>query len=161
MAAKESSPVMTGTVVFAGCLMLVIGLINIFEGFIALFSDERLVLTRNHLVVVDTTGWGWVLLISGLLLMGVGAGLLVAQTWARITAIILVGLHAVIQVAWLGAYPVWALLMIALDVFILYALTMRWSGVREQLGDTGEAPWDGQQTADVTPPQRTTPPLQR
>ncbi|MGW7680716.1 DUF7144 family membrane protein [Kribbella sp. NPDC054772] len=161
MAAKESSPVMTGTVVFAGCLMLVIGLINIFEGFIALFSDERLVLTRNHLVVVDTTGWGWVLLISGLLLMGVGAGLLVAQTWARITAIILVGLHAVIQVAWIGAYPVWALLMIALDVFILFALTARWSGVREQLGDTGEAPWDGQQMADATPPQRTTPPLQR
>jgi hypothetical protein len=160
MAAKGGA-VMTGTVVFAGSLLLVVGLVNIFQGFIALFSDKRLVLTRNNLIIVDVTGWGWFLLISGLILMAVGAGLLVAQTWARITAIIVVCLHAVTQIAWIGAYPVWSLLMIALDVLILFALTVRWSGVRDELGQTREAAWGGEPAPDMSATERTTPPLQR
>lgn len=159
--AEKSGAVMTGTVVFAGSLLLVVGLVNIFQGFIALFSDERLVLTRRNLVIVDVTGWGWFLTISGLLMMAVGAGLLVAQTWARITAIILVCLHAVTQIGWLGAYPVWAVLMIALDIVILFALTMRWSEVRDRLGETGEVGWGGEPAPDFTGTERTTPPLQR
>ena len=146
---------------FAGTLLLVIGFVNIFQGFIALFDDERLVLTRNNLIFVDVTGWGWILLISGLILMAVGAGLLVAQTWARIAAIVLVCLHAVTQIGWLGAYPVWALLMIALDIFILFALTVRWSEVRERIGDTvrRHGPWEPEPGYSAT--ERTTPPLQR
>jgi hypothetical protein len=139
---------MAGAVVFAGALLLIIGLINIFQGFVALFSDERLVLTREHLVLVDTTGWGWTLLISGLLMLAVGAGLLAAQTWARITAIVLVSLHAVIQVFWIGAYPVWSLLMLALDTVVLFALTARWHDVSDRIGHADE-PWRGQEEADL------------
>jgi hypothetical protein len=160
--AERSGVVMAGTVVFAGALLLVVGLVNIFQGFIALFSDERLVLTRRNLIIVDVTGWGWFLTISGLLMLAVGAGLLVAQTWARIAAIVLVCLHAVTQIGWLGAYPVWSLLMIALDVLILFALTVKWSDVRERLGDTGEVGWDdGSAPLDTSATERTTPPLQR
>jgi hypothetical protein len=159
--AERSGVVMAGTVVFAGALLLVVGLVNIFQGFIALFSDERLVLTRRNLIIVDVTGWGWFLTISGLLMLAVGAGLLVAQTWARIAAIVLVCLHAVTQIGWLGAYPVWSVLMIALDVLILFALTVKWSDVRERLGDTGEVGWDDGSVPDMSPTERTTPPLQR
>lgn len=157
MAGKRGGAAMAGFVVFAGALLGVVGLINVFQGLFALFSDERLVVTPNHLFVVDVTGWGWTLLIFGLVLMGVGAGLLTAQTWARITAILLVSLHAVIQIFWLGAYPVWALLMIALDTVILFALTARWSDVREKLGRSGEEEWTGQEEAVKAAEQRTTP----
>lgn len=133
MAAKKGA--WAGWVVFAGTMLLVIGMLNVFEGFVALFDDERVVLTQENLVVVDLTGWGWTLLISGLLMLAVGAGLLVAQTWARIAAIIVVSVHAVVQVAWIGAYPFWALLMIALDVTVIYALTARWSDARSGLGE--------------------------
>lgn len=142
MAEKEWAGVVTaGSVVFAGMLLLVSGFINVFQGFIALFNDERVVATRDKFVVVDLTGWGWVLLISGLLLLAVGVGLLAAQGWARIAAIVVVGLHAIIQVASLGAYPVWSLLMITLDVVILFALTARWADVRDRIGGAGPAPW--------------------
>jgi hypothetical protein len=75
-------------------------------------------------------------------MLAVGAGLLAAQTWARITAIVLVSLHAVIQVFWIGAYPVWSLLMLALDILVLFALTARWHEVRDRIG-TVDAPWSG------------------
>src|SRR5215216_2650495 len=81
---------------------------------------------------------GFVVFAGAMLLMTVGAGLLATQTWARITAIVLVCLHAVTQIFWLGAYPVWSLLMIALDTIVLFALTARWADVRERLGGVGE-----------------------
>ncbi|SHN24876.1 DUF7144 family membrane protein [Cryptosporangium aurantiacum] len=122
----------TGWIVFAGAMLIVVGVINAFQGFIALIWDERVVVTSANLVVVDLTGWAWTILLFGLLLLAVGAALLQGQTWARVTAIILVGLHAVVQIAWLGAYPVWSLLMIGLDTVILFALTAKWS---EALGE--------------------------
>jgi hypothetical protein len=130
-----------GFVLFAAVLLLVNGMINIFQGLIALIDDQRLVMSQDKLVVVDTTGYGWVLLISGVLLLGVGCGLVAAQTWARIVGIIVVGLHLITQVAWLGAYPVWSLLMIALDVLVLFALTARWRGVKDEIGTAGEPDW--------------------
>ncbi|WP_328999312.1 hypothetical protein OHA18_33310 [Kribbella sp. NBC_00709] len=150
---------MTGIVVFAGALLMMTGLINVFEGFIALFSDERLVITRDHLVIVGVTGWGWTILIFGVLLIAVGAGLVTAQTWARITAIVLVCLHAVTQIAWLSAYPVWSLLMIALDTVVLFALTARWSDVRHQLDNATDPSWPGKEAADLTAAERRRPPL--
>jgi hypothetical protein len=158
MAAERSGKALAGFVVFAGALLMVVGLVNVFQGFVALFADERLVMTRQNLVVVDVTAWGWTLIISGLLLMAVGGGLLAAQTWARITAIVLLCLHAVTQTAWLGAYPVWALLMIALDTVVLFALTARWSDVRDRLGGVGEAPWSGMEGAELSAAERHTAP---
>jgi hypothetical protein len=132
----------TGWIIFAATMLAIIGTLNVFQGIIALFDDRRVILLPQQLVIVDITGWGWTLLISGALMAVAGVGLLTAQTWARIAAIVLVGLHAVIQVAWLGAYPVWSLLMIALDTVVLYALTARWSGVREALGRPETIPGD-------------------
>ncbi|NUR95472.1 MAG: hypothetical protein HOV67_09450 [Kribbellaceae bacterium] len=159
MATKQGGAAMTGFVVFAGAMLMMTGLVNVFEGFIALFADRRLVITREHLVIVGVTGWGWTILIFGLLLMAVGIGLLTAQTWARIAAVVLVCLHAVSQIAWLGAYPVWSLLMIALDTVVLFALTARWSGVREELGVGASTRWSGQEAADLAAAERRRPPL--
>ncbi|MFC5262576.1 hypothetical protein ACFPJ1_10720 [Kribbella qitaiheensis] len=156
MAAKKSGA-MTGFVVFAGTMLLIIGGVNIFQGFIALFDDEHLVVTPENLILVDLTGWGWVLLISGLIMVAAGLGLLAAQTWARITAIVIVIVHAIIQIAWLGAYPVWSLLMIALDVVVLYALTAGWSDVRARIQGLDEETWQSPEEAGVDRGARTTP----
>jgi hypothetical protein len=156
MAAKKSGA-LTGFVVFAGTMLLIIGGVNIFQGFIALFDDEHLVVTQDNLILVDLTGWGWVLLISGLIMVAAGLGLLAAQTWARITAIVIVIVHAIIQIAWLGAYPVWSLLMIALDVVVLYALTAGWSDVRARIQGLDEETWQSPEEAGVDRGARTTP----
>jgi hypothetical protein len=138
----RGSWVWSGAAVFAGTMLLIVGMINVFEGFIALLDDERVAMVRGNLVVVDLTGWGWVLLISGLLMVGAGAGLFARQTWARITAIVIASLHAIAQVGWISAYPVWSLLMIALDVIIIFALTARWSGVRDNFGGMEPGSWE-------------------
>ena len=133
---RSASPAWAGWIIFAASMLLIMGMINIFEGIIALVDDKRLVITPSKLLVVDLTGWGWTILIFGGLMVAAGIGLFSAQTWARIIAIIIIALHAIVQVAWLGAYPIWSLLMISLDVVVLFALTARWSAAAGELDYT-------------------------
>jgi len=138
-----------GWIVFASAMLLMIGVFNIFEGIAALVGDRRVLVTPQRLLVVDLTGWGWTLLISGVLLIATGLGLFSAQTWARVTAIIIVGLHAITQIGWLGAYPVWSVLMIGLDTVVLFALCARWPAVRRELAPYG--PTSGDRAGQHTP----------
>ena len=132
MAARKSEA-WAGMVVFAGSMLLVVGAFNFFEGLIALFKDQQVVVTPNRFILVDLTSWGWSLLFWGVALAAVGLGLLATQTWARIVGIIVVSVHAIWQITSLGAYPIWSLLMIALDAFVLFALTARWSNARAEI----------------------------
>jgi hypothetical protein len=107
--------------------MALIGAFNILAGLIAVIRNRVAYVDAGQLLVVDVTGWGLLAMAFGLLLVAVGLGLLSGSPAARTAAVVLVVVHALAQVAELPAYPVWSLLMIALDVVVLYALTVRWS----------------------------------
>ena len=126
---------MAGWIGFAGMLMLIIGFIDVFQGLIALFEDEYYVVTSSGFLVFDLTGWGWVMLIWGVLLVLAGFGLLAGQEWARWFAIVVVALNFVTQLGFLGnsQYPLWSLTVVALNVVVLYALTARWSESESEL----------------------------
>ncbi|MEV8630038.1 hypothetical protein AB0395_00135 [Streptosporangium sp. NPDC051023] len=111
-----------GWIWFAGIIMIMDGLFNAISGLYAIFHNDLYVQVRNKLLVFNITGWGWIHLILGILLVVVGITLLLGQTWARIAAIILVVINAVTQMAWIAANPWWSLIVIAVDVVVLYAL---------------------------------------
>jgi hypothetical protein len=149
----SSKPVNTrawaGWVIFASSMLVIIGTFNIIEGLVALFDDKRLGVQNAQLVVVDITGWAWLLLLFGIVMVLAGFGLLATQSWARIAAVVIVGLHAVLQMFALAAYPVWSLLMIALDTFVIYALTARWSDATTAMDPFGAMGGSPGQHADV------------
>ena len=124
-----NSKSMAGWVGFAGILLLVVGSIDFFQGLIALFDDDYYVVTASGFLAVNLTGWGWIMLIWGVLLFFGGLGLLAGQSWARWFAIVVVSLNVLAQLGFLGnsQYPLWALTALALNVVVLYALTARWS----------------------------------
>jgi hypothetical protein len=127
-----NSKSMAGWIGFAGVLLVMIGALDFFEGLIALFEDEYYVPTASGFLVFDVTGWGWTMLIGGMLLVLAGFGLVAGQGWARWFAIIVVGLNFIAQLGFLGntQNPLWSLTVIALQVIVLYALTARWSESR-------------------------------
>jgi hypothetical protein len=53
------------------------------------------------------------------------------ESWARWTAVVLAALSAILQVGVLPAFPLWALIVIALDVLVIYGLTARWEHTSE------------------------------
>ena len=124
-----NSKSMAGWIGFAGILLLIVGSIDFIQGLIALLEDEYYVVTPSGFLVFDLTGWGWIMVIWGVLLVLAGLGLLAGQAWARWFAIVVVALNFIAQLGFLGnsQYPLWSLTVLALNVVVLYALTARWS----------------------------------
>ena len=124
-----NSKSMAGWIGFAGILMLIIGMIDFFQGLIGLFKDDYFVVTPSGFLAVDLTTWGWILLVWGALLFFAGLGLLGGQSWARWFTIVLVAANFFAQLGFLGnsQYPLWALTALTLNVIVLYALTARWN----------------------------------
>jgi hypothetical protein len=137
MAARES---WAGWIVFASFVIIIVGAMDMIQGFVAILEDEYVVATREGLAIMDVTAWGWTTLIWGGILILAGLGLLGGADWARWLAIIGVGINAIQQVAFLAnypqAYPLWNILIVTLNFVVLYALTVRWQGFRETMQGT-------------------------
>ena len=133
-----NSKSMAGWIGFAGILILIVGMLDFFQGLIALFRDNYYVVSSSGFIVVDLTKWGWIMLIWGVLLVLAGLGLLGGQGWARWFTIVLVSLNFIAQLGFLGnsQYPLWTLTTLGLCVIVLYALTARWSESAPELSAT-------------------------
>ena len=111
----------TGAVAFAGVLLIMVGLFHALQGIVALANDDIYAVTKNYVFKFDFTTWGWIHLILGLLVAGAGAGLFFGKTWARTVAVIAAAVSMIGSFMWLPHYPVWSLVIMALDVFVMWA----------------------------------------
>jgi hypothetical protein len=111
-----------GFILFAAIMMIMAGVFQAFAGLVALFENEFYVATRNYLFKFDATAWGWIHLVLGVLVVLAGWGLLSGRTWARVVGITLAVLSAIANFAFIPYYPFWSLLIIALDIFVIWAL---------------------------------------
>ena len=123
----------TGWIGFAGCLMLIIGGLDFFEGLIAIIRGQYYVLTSNQIVLVDIKTWGWITLIWGIIVALAGLGILSGASWARWFAIIVGTLTFFEQLGFVGSaqYPLWALTVLVLTGIVLYALIVHWDDAAE------------------------------
>lgn len=114
-----------GMVVFAGTMLMLVGGFQIFQGLLALIRDDFYVVGRNGLLLqLDYTAWGWIHLIIGIIAIVTSIGILAGQMWARVIGIVIAGLSALANLAFLAAYPIWSTIVIAVDVLAIYALAV-------------------------------------
>jgi hypothetical protein len=113
-----------GMAMFGGVMMMVAGTFHAMAGLAGIFKNESFwaVPSSDLVVTVDYTTWGWVHLIIGVLAIAAGAGILAGQAWARVTGVVLAVISALVNLAFLAAFPLWATLIIAIDVLVIYAL---------------------------------------
>jgi hypothetical protein len=107
---------------FAGSLILLVGLFNLVAGLTALFRPTYFLAGPNSLLVFDFTAWGGIWLGVGVLQIVVGLGVLMEQIWSRVAGVVLAGLSAIGHLAFVAAFPIWSVLVIALSVLVIYAL---------------------------------------
>lgn len=113
----------TGFIIFAAVMMMLSGAFQAIAGLVALFEDEFYVTTPNYLLQLDTTTWGWVHLLLGVLVVIASFAVLGGRIWGRVIGVILASLSALANFAFIPYYPVWSLVVITLDVFVIWALT--------------------------------------
>jgi hypothetical protein len=116
----------SGWAAFAGVIMFIVGSLDALWGLGGILNSDIVVVGGHGAIVADITTWGWIHLILGSLVALTGIGLLMGNTAARWFGVILVSINAILQIVWFPAAPLWAFMMILLDVTIIYQLTARW-----------------------------------
>jgi hypothetical protein len=123
----------SGWAAFAGVMMFVVGSLDALWGLGGILNSDVVVVGGHGAIIADITAWGWIHFLLGSVIALTGVGLLLGNTAARWLAVFLLALNAILQVVWFPAAPLWAFLMIILDVTIIYQLTARWDA---------QATWD-------------------
>lgn len=114
----------TGYITFAATLMLLVGGFQAIMGITALFEDNYFVVGTSGLVVsANWTAWGWTHIAIGAIAIAAGAGLFTGQMWARVLGVAVAMISAIVQMAFIPAFPLWSVTVIAIDVFAIYAIT--------------------------------------
>ena len=121
---RAPSGAAVGLTVFAGVLMIMVGVLHAIQGLVALFNDEFFVVGQQWTFKFDVTQWGWIHLLGGIIVALAGFALFTGAVWARLVGVIVVSVSAVANFMWMPYYPVWAIVVIALDIFIIWALTV-------------------------------------
>ena len=107
-------------------VMILLGCLNGFQGFLSLFDDGYFAVKGEQLVLVSYDAWGAILIVWGAVLLLVGAALNARRGWARWLAVVIVMVDVILQVGFFPSAPLLAVTLIALDVVVLFALTARW-----------------------------------
>jgi hypothetical protein len=113
-----------GWTAFAGFMMVIMGFWWVITGFVAIVDDTFYVVTQEWVFKFDTTTWGWIHLILGIVILISGFGLFTANVWARTVAVILAVVAMLAAFAWLPYYPIWAIAFIAVSIAVIWALTV-------------------------------------
>jgi hypothetical protein len=111
-----------GGTILAATLMILSGLWSFFVGLTAIIKQSFYVATPNNVYQFSVHGWGWVHLILGVVLFAAGVCVLLGQTWAKALGIVLAVFSGIAYFLFLPYYPLWAIIVIAIDVFIVWAL---------------------------------------
>jgi len=112
-----------GGSVFAGMMLLIGGVIAVLEGIVGIAKDAVYVTTRgDYTYKFDVTAWGWIHLVLGVIAVVVGYGLLTGLPWSRYAGIAIAGMSLIANFMFLPYQPVWSVIMIGIDIFVIWAL---------------------------------------
>lgn len=121
-----------GWTAFAAVMLMLIGVFQAIAGLVALVDDEFFVVTAKWVFKLDTTTWGWVHLLVGIVVFFAGIALFGGAVWARTVGVIVALVSAIAAFLWLPWYPIWGIIVITIDVFVVWALTAHGRDITEE-----------------------------
>jgi hypothetical protein len=113
-----------GWTAFAGIMMVMGGVWWIISGIVAIANDTFFVVGEEYIFQFSVTTWGWIHLLLGIVILLAGFYLFSGAVWARTVGVIIAVLWALVAFAWMPWYPVWAIVFLAVSIFVIWALTV-------------------------------------
>jgi hypothetical protein len=121
---QQRSGAAVGWTTFAGIMMIMIGVFHAIAGLSGILKDDFYAVLPNYVLKLDATTWGWTHLIGGIVVVLAGSGVFKGAVWARTVGVIIAAVSALVSFAWIPLYPIWSFVLIAIDVTIIWALTV-------------------------------------
>jgi hypothetical protein len=120
----EHRGAVVGFTALAGTLLVLGGLWGVIEGIVAL-STSHIYITApnsNYTYHWSVHNWGWAMLGLGIVLFAVGVCVFLGMAWARYLGAALAVISAIANFMLIPYTPLWSIILIALDAFIIWAL---------------------------------------
>ena len=112
----------SGRVMFAGTMLLLVGVLNVIYGFGAL-DDANIFKGDTRYVLDNLNTLGWVLILLGALQLGAGFSLMSGNAFGRIWGIVAGSFGAIGALLSIGgAYPWWSLAVFTLCVYVVHGI---------------------------------------
>ena len=108
---------------FAGVMLIILGVFDVIQGIVAIANEEFFVIGIDYVFKFNVTTWGWIHLLWGIVLILSGVGIFSGNVAGRTVGVIVAGLAAIANFAWLPYYPIWSIIVIAICVAVIWALT--------------------------------------
>lgn len=121
---QQRSSAAAGWTMFAGIMMMMIGFFHGLAGLSGIIQDDFYAVLPNYVLKFDVTTWGWIHLIGGIVIVLAGFGVFSGAVWARTVGVIIAAVSALVSFAWIPLYPIWSIVLIAIDVTVIWALTV-------------------------------------
>ena len=108
---------------FAGVLLIIAGVFGVLQGLAAVVKHNAIIFNNPAgYFNISVTTWGWVHMLFGLLVVLAGFAVIAGQAWARWTGIVLASISAIVNFFFIPWYPLWAIVIIAIDLWVIHAL---------------------------------------
>ena len=108
---------------FSAIVLMIGGLFALIDGLVAV--NQSRFFTQNAVYVFsDLNTWGWIIFGLGVAGIASGVAVLSGRQWARWTGIIVAGVSALGQLLFAQAYPLWSLMIMAIDFLVIYGLVV-------------------------------------
>lgn len=128
MSETRPSVAAIGFTVFASVVLILIGIVQFLSGLTAIINDEVAFWVTtddaNYWLTLDTTGWGWIHLALGVIIFIAGLAVLSGKVWARTIGVAVAAASTVVNFMFIPVYPFWSIVIIALNIFVIWALTV-------------------------------------
>ncbi len=121
---EQRSWAAVGVTMFAALMLMLVGVFHAIAGLAGIFENEFYAVTPNYVFEFDVTVWGWIHLIWGVIVIVAGFSVLGGAVWARTIGVVLASLSALANFAFIPYHPLWSFVIIALDVAVIWALTV-------------------------------------
>jgi hypothetical protein len=119
-----------GWVYFAGLLLMLSGIFHAITGLVAIFKDQIYLVNEQTLLVLGYGSWGWLHLILGIALIIVSFSLMAGSIFGRVVGVMFATVSAIVNFAFISAYPLWSILIILLDILVVYGILVHGSAAR-------------------------------
>jgi hypothetical protein len=117
-------------VIGVGVLLIILGLWNAIDGLTALLAGGFVVADAERVFALDVAAWGWVLLAIGVVEVCAGIALFIGARWARVVAVLVAGFNGIVQLAFLAAYPVGAILIMVVAAAVIWTIVKHGDATR-------------------------------
>ena len=117
-------------VIAVGVILIVLGVWNAIDGLTALVAGDFVVADAERVVALQVAAWGWVLLALGVVEVVAGIALFVGARWARLVAVLVAGFNGVVQLAFIAAYPVGAILIMVVCALMIWTVVRHGDAAR-------------------------------